>query len=152
MMSLTAECWGGCGWRRDPAMSASHAASLPWTALQSCCYHREGGWVGEHDYCEKGKVPPGNCSWHLALDNIRSSKLCLHFYKDLSWLREKSWCIPHCFKRIISSFRPCTYFIIKLSADEMRHHSDCKCIFKTSLLTIISQWLDKENLWITICF
>lgn len=139
------------GWRRDPAMSASHASSLLWTALQSCCCHR-GRLNWRIWLLWERKVPLGNCSWHLALNSIRSSKLCLHFHKDLSWLREKSWCITHCFKIIIYSFHPCTYFVIKLSVDEMKHHSNYKCIFKTSLQSIISQWIDKENLWFTICF
>lgn len=52
----------------------------------------------------------------------------------------------------VSSFHSCTHFVINLSADEMKHRSDYKCIFKTSLLSIISQWLDKENFWFTICF
>lgn len=76
---------------------------------------------------------------HLALGSIWSSKLCLHFHKVLSWLREKNSHITHRFKTIIYSFYPCTYFVIKLSADEMKHHSNYKCIFKTSLLSIISQ-------------
>lgn len=96
--------------------------------------------------------PLSSCGRHPAPDGIRSSKLCLHSHKALSWLREKSWCIPHCFKMIVSSFHPCTHFVINLSADEMKHHSDYKCIFKTSFLSIISQWLDKENFWFTICF
>lgn len=69
------ECWGICCWRRDPAMSAPHAAPLPWTALQFCCHHREGGWVGERGYWDRGKVPLGNCSWHLALEHQKQQAL-----------------------------------------------------------------------------
>lgn len=92
----------------------------------------------------QGKNVPPKQLWLIPCPWQHQEQQALSTLSQSLEMAQKEKLIYSCFKIILSSFHPWTPFVINFSEDLMRRCSDYKCIFKTSLLSIIPQWLDKK--------